>query len=372
MNNSFDSTFKKKVTAQGKNIRAQNITQANQTYLATFKQSPSYYNVGIGSKEKRFDVQIFNLRTFETIDTIKHMQLAPYQDIKEFRAGNYVYWKDDAGFDLVWIIKSTDMRSPQKAMAEIFECNTYLQWIDTDGVKQSVKCAFRDKFSAETPRVSSVVKTFEGNSIVYVQLNELTSKITANQTFIFGGRPEEKDESGKIIKEKIAGQKYKVMAFQYETNDYEMGEQLLAIVIEKTNANPETDDLYNNWTDIFTEKKKACKKRKKEVESSELINTYTYEVLPDIAVIKKGLEQIFLIKEYFNNVENKIKFNVVDHKFYNWNNYYEISGIDGDLNDCSSFKIKNIKQYTTAPLEIKIYKNTNELIKILEIKLGGL
>lgn len=390
----FASTFRKKTTVQGSTIREQNITQANQTYLATFKNSGSYYSVGFGNKENKKDVQIFNLDAFKKLDTIKNMQYAPYQDLSEFRAGEYIYWNDTQD-DMIWLITSTDKRLPQKPMSVIKKCNVDLNWFDENGIKHTQKAVFEDSFLYEMPNGSDEVKLQEGRVIISTQLNEFTEKIPADQTFIFGGD----------AKKKIRGQKYILRSKRFEANDYKLGEQLLTLMLEKTSDNTGSDDLYNNITNVFKEKlftveiqqdniiqelgfeiklsaivkdsnnnvvdekivwsssdkniatitKKTGKLKFVGFGTAEIIasmenneNFYDtiniecrneilpendvirYQLTPIISVLLRGDEETFNIFELINEIKQDRKFKITHSGVNNWNNYYSIEALSGD------------------------------------------
>lgn len=430
---SFSKTYRSVMTVQGNTIREQKITQTNQTYDNTFKESFSYYPVIINNIS--YDTQIFNIKAFKNINSIKNIQFAPYQDINNIFAGQYITWTDDSNITSTWIITSFDRRSPQKPMAQIEKCNTDIKWIDENGEKQYQKCVFRNKFSSEEPTVGNDVKTNEGQVLIITQLNEKTSNIDFNQSFIFGGNNTLN----------IKGQKYKQIARRYEQNDYNINEKILLFVLEKTNNNLESDDLYNNYTDIYKEKsikviieqdnlkqivgssgtlsyivlKENVKISKNviwessndniceidstgnytilstgnivitcKLEDNTLISDsieidcvssidpsqdiYSYIIKPEISIIKKGYEQIFSVYEYKNGILQNTKFNIVPTYFTNYSNYFSIYVIDDiSLESCNKFKLININQYTLNNLEIKIY-NESELVKTMLIRLGGI
>lgn len=90
--------------------------------------------------------------------------------------------------DDIWLIVRLESENVvyQKWIAE--KCNTYIKWVDQNGVIQSYPCIFyfntKSNFGVDEKPILSLPN---GRRQVVVQNNEHTSKIGRNKRFIFGG-----------------------------------------------------------------------------------------------------------------------------------------------------------------------------------------
>lgn len=168
----------------------------------------------------------------------------PYKDYK-FNVGDYITCIYD-GKETTWLIKTITKNHPYECIAHIQKTNQYLKWIDKYGNLIQYRCVVGEKMLEAFPGRSNIVAP-EGNIMLDVRRDLITSTITENQKFIFGG----------IAPNIIQGQIYQVYAFKNFMNDEETNEAILSLELRRLNAEESEiydftkDDLYNNIPDIF-------------------------------------------------------------------------------------------------------------------------
>ena len=167
----------------------------------------------------------------------------PYKEY-QFNIGDYITCIYD-GKETTWIIKTITKNQPYECIAHIEKTNNYLKWVDDYGNLIQYRCVVSDKMLEAAPGRFDIVPP-EGNISLDVRRDLITSTITENQKFIFGG----------IAPNIIQGQIYEVYAFKNFMNDDATNESILSLELsrrngEETGIEGEKDDLYNNIPDVY-------------------------------------------------------------------------------------------------------------------------
>lgn len=175
----------------------------------------------------------------------------PYKEFK-FNIGDYITCIYD-NKETTWIIKTITKNHAYDCIAHIEKTNNYIKWVDDYGNLIQYRCVVSDKMLEAAPGRSNIVPP-EGNIFLDVRRDLVTSTITENQKFIFGG----------IAPNIIQGQIYSVYGFKNFMNDEETNEAILSLELSRRNADEvddgdSKDDLYNNIPEVYKMKMYSVK-----------------------------------------------------------------------------------------------------------------
>lgn len=188
---------------------------------------------GTGVCDKNVDVRI-NHTVSSMIgqtkgDDFKKLSFNGYHELK---LGNIFYFSDN-----YWTIVNLEAIKSPTSVCTVRRCNNVLRWQDDDGGIQSWACAIDYEIArAMDASSSSGLTVLKGMIKVYLQLNSETSKIQANQRFLFGNQ-------NNFVAYRITGGGINNYSNINTTDNESYG--LLTLVMEATEKDLDNDDLVN-------------------------------------------------------------------------------------------------------------------------------
>lgn len=277
----------------------------------------------------------------------------PYKEY-QFDIGDYITCIYD-GKETTWIIKTISKDQPYECIAHIEKTNNYLKWVDEFGNLIQYRCVVSDKMLEAAPGRSIIVPP-EGNIMLDVRRDLITSTITENQKFIFGG----------IAPNVIQGQIYEVYAFKNFMNDDQTNEAILSLELsrrngEETGVEGEKDDLYNNIPDVYKMKLYSVK-----IDSKDITQTIGFKTRLDAIVFKdNGKTDYGVIWESSN--PNVVKIDELGNvEILDYGEVTITARFEKNENIHSSIKISSvsdlpdIEYYRFLPLDIEVILQGDE------------
>lgn len=269
----------------------------------------------------------------------------PYKEY-QFNIGDYITCIYD-GKETTWIIKTITKNQPYECIAHIEKTNNYLKWVDEFGNLIQYRCVVSEKMLEAAPGRSEIVPP-EGDISLDVRRDLVTSTITENQKFIFGG----------IAPNVIQGQIYEVYGIKNFMNDDQTNEAILSLQLsrrngEETGVEGEKDDLYNNIPDVYKMKLYSVV-----IDSKDITQKVGFKTRLDAIVFKQEEKTSYgVIWESSNPNVVKIDENgnleILDYgtvtitaRFEKNTNIYSSIIINSVMN------LPNIEYYRFSPLEI--------------------
>ena len=173
----------------------------------------------------------------------KYIQMYPYNP-PILETGDYVSWnyrKD--GIKSTWLVVALDSQTLYEEIGSIRQCTNEMRFYDESGALIRVPCVFDNKVNSEKNISRAEQKYINGITTVYMQLNEDSNKIHANQRFLFG-RP------GNWTSFRVVA--VGVNNFMNEVYFDNESARLLEITMEASYVNADTDDIVNGIADVVS------------------------------------------------------------------------------------------------------------------------
>ena len=188
---------------------------------------------GTGVCDKNVDVRINH--TVSSMlgqtkgDDFKKLSFNGYH---ELNMGNIFYFSDN-----YWTIVNLEAIKSPTSVCTVRRCNNVLKWLDDDGgIQEWVCCIDYEIARAMDASSSSGLTVLKGMIKVFLQLNSETSKIQANQRFLFGNQ-------NNFVAYRITGGGLNNYSNINTTDNESYG--LLTLVMEATEKDLDNDDLVN-------------------------------------------------------------------------------------------------------------------------------
>lgn len=261
-----------------------------------------------------------------------HLLSYPYDTVK-FAIGDYIQFDYNEGYEnpadyKVWIMQALDQRHLYEVHGRMLPCNQHLRWQAGDGTIYDYPCYFNTEMTKTNILDSGQGFNVESGAVIaIVQQNAYTATIYVNQRFILNGRS--------------------YVCYQFNDN---IDPGLIYIYLRLT-----AEQLEDNFDDSIAYNGSSVDNPDL---NGDVCNITSTETLP------MGDSLTITIYNYDNGALSQDIFTITPFNVPSAN--YTLSGTQGN-----QFVLKNVKQYTKAPLKLNLTNNNTHNTTVIYVWLGG-
>lgn len=261
-----------------------------------------------------------------------HLLSYPYDTVK-FAIGDYIQFDYNEGYEnpadyKVWIMQALDQRHLYEVHGRMLPCNQHLRWQAGDGTIYDYPCYFNTEMTKTNILDSGQGFNVESGAVIaIVQQNAYTATIYVNQRFILNGRS--------------------YVCYQFNDN---IDPGLIYIYLRLT-----AEQLEDNFDDSIAYNGSSVDNPDL---NGDVCNITSTETLP------MGDSLTITIYNYDNGALSQDVFTITPFNVPSAN--YTLSGTQGN-----QFVLKNVKQYTKAPLKLNLTNNKTHNTTVVYVWLGG-
>lgn len=261
-----------------------------------------------------------------------HLLSYPYDTVK-FAIGDYIQFDYNEGYEnpadyKVWIMQALDQRHLYEVHGRMLPCNQHLRWQAGDGAVYDYPCYFNTEMTKTNILDSGQGFNVESGAVIaIVQQNTHTSTIYVNQRFILNGRS--------------------YVCYQFNDN---IDPGLIYIYLRLT-----AEQLEDNFDDSIAYNGSSVDNPDL---NGDVCNITSTETLP------MGDSLTITIYNYDNGALSQDVFTITPFNVPSAN--YTLSGTQGN-----QFVLKNVKQYTKAPLKLNLTNDKTHNTTVVYVWLGG-
>ena len=301
----------------------------------------SYVHINL-NYSKNYKAIIYEGNFKDSQSPYKKVQFYPYEK-ETFKIGQYITYYDAYGKEIITILDSIDAHDKEAILGHLYKCNNWIKYI-YNGELYEYPCHFPTSTQRTDFYYNNSANIVDGRDEVWVQKNEITSKMKPNDRFLFDGVS------------------YKIVYVQNHNNNItSTGKEMDSGIIILKMIVSEAQDIDDKENNIAMSN--PLKEDKEPTIKEDIKDNVTIEISPNVTKILRDETQTYTCIKYVNGVATNELLSIVDKSTMR-SGYYDI-----EIGN-NTFVIHNIKKHTVKKVEIQISDNQGNM-KDLSITLGG-